>query len=72
MAATDRAGTNPNVVATLGRACALPLDMERWEMMDDASLLVLRMQSAVEVNIWHKSKYLISASIFLCLFFFRR
>lgn len=55
LAATDRAGTNPNVVATLGRACALPLDMERWETMDDASLLVSTMWSAVVVNIWHIS-----------------
>ena len=44
MAVTDRAGTNPHVVAVLGRACALPLDVAKWEMMDDASLMVSAMR----------------------------
>ena len=55
LAVTNRTGTNPNVVVALGRACALPLDMAKWETMDDASLMVSTMRSAVTVNIWHKS-----------------
>ncbi|XXG88268.1 hypothetical protein AAC387_Pa12g0501 [Persea americana] len=49
LAVTDHSVANLNVVAALGRACALPLDMEKWEAMDDASLLVSAMRSAVAV-----------------------
>ena len=64
MAVTDRAGTNPHVVAMPGQACALHTDMERWETMDDASLLVSTMQSAVAVNFRHKSFRVFDFGIF--------
>ena len=37
---TDRVGGNPQVVAALGQACALPLDMAKWETMDNKSLML--------------------------------
>ncbi|KAJ8650213.1 hypothetical protein MRB53_003236 [Persea americana] len=48
LAETDRA-TNPQVVAALGRACALPQDMARWAEMDNESLLLSSMQSVVQL-----------------------
>ncbi|XXG53272.1 hypothetical protein AAC387_Pa03g1389 [Persea americana] len=46
LAETDRA-VNPEVVAALGRACALPQDMARWAKMDNESLLLSSMRSLV-------------------------
>ncbi|XXG74042.1 hypothetical protein AAC387_Pa07g2863 [Persea americana] len=48
LAETDRA-TNPQVVAALGRACALPQDMARWVEMDNESLLLSSMRSVVQL-----------------------
>ncbi|KAJ8623416.1 hypothetical protein MRB53_031945 [Persea americana] len=48
LAETDRA-TNPQVVAALGRACALPQDMARWAEMDNESLLLSSMRSIVQL-----------------------
>ncbi|KAJ8644502.1 hypothetical protein MRB53_006250 [Persea americana] len=45
---TDRA-TDPQVVAALGRACALPQDMARWAEMDNESLLLSSMRSLVSL-----------------------
>ncbi|KAJ8617668.1 hypothetical protein MRB53_013854 [Persea americana] len=45
---TDHA-TDPQVVATLGRACALPQDMARWAGMDNESLLLSSMCSLVSL-----------------------
>ena len=50
LAATDCAGGNPHVVVALGRSCALPLDVSNWERMDDPSLMVSAMRSAVAVS----------------------
>ena len=47
---TNRAGSNALVVAALGRACALPLDMERWGRMDNRTLLLATMRLAISVN----------------------
>ncbi|XXG39627.1 hypothetical protein AAC387_Pa01g0541 [Persea americana] len=49
LAVTDPAGGNPQVIAALGRVCALPLDMAKWEMMDNESLLLSSMQSLIVV-----------------------
>ena len=46
----DRAGSNPLVVAVLGRTCALPWDMEWWGKMDNGMLLLLTMRSVISVN----------------------
>ncbi|XXG69641.1 hypothetical protein AAC387_Pa06g2453 [Persea americana] len=48
LAETDRA-TDPQVVAALGRACALPRDMARWAEMDNESLLLSSMRSLVSL-----------------------
>ena len=40
LAVTDRAGGSPQIVAVLGQACALPLDMAKWETMDNKSLML--------------------------------
>ena len=48
LAESDRA-VNPEVVAALGRACALPQDMARWARMDNESLLLSSMRSLVAV-----------------------
>ena len=48
LAESDRA-VNPEVVAALGRACALPQDMARWAQMDNESLLLSSMRSLVAV-----------------------
>ncbi|XXG83915.1 hypothetical protein AAC387_Pa10g1557 [Persea americana] len=48
LAESDRA-VNPEVVAALGRACALPRDMARWAQMDNESLLLSSMRSLVAV-----------------------
>ncbi|XXG52548.1 hypothetical protein AAC387_Pa03g0851 [Persea americana] len=48
LAETDRA-TDPQVVAALGRACALPQDMARWAGMDNESLLLSSMRSLVSL-----------------------
>ncbi|XXG47101.1 hypothetical protein AAC387_Pa02g1800 [Persea americana] len=48
LAETDRA-TDPQVVAALGRACALPQDMARWAEMDNESLLLSSMRSLVSL-----------------------
>ncbi|XXG76138.1 hypothetical protein AAC387_Pa08g0558 [Persea americana] len=48
LAETDRA-TNPQVVAALGRACALPQDIARWAEMDNESLLLSSMRSVVQL-----------------------
>ncbi|XXG85597.1 hypothetical protein AAC387_Pa11g0646 [Persea americana] len=48
LAESDRA-VNPEVVAALGRACALPQDMARWAKMDNESLLFSSMRSLVAV-----------------------
>ena len=50
LAETDRA-TDPQVVAALGRACALPQDMARWAEMDNESLLLSSMRSLVSVSV---------------------
>ena len=50
LAAIDRAGNDPMVVAALGRAYALPLDMERWKKMDNELLQLLSMRSGISVN----------------------
>ncbi|XXG45611.1 hypothetical protein AAC387_Pa02g0652 [Persea americana] len=44
LAESDRA-VNLEVVAALGRACALPQDMGRWARMDNESLLLSSMRS---------------------------
>ena len=49
LAVTDRAGGSPYVVAALGRACALPLDMAKSVSMDNESLLLSSMRSLVQV-----------------------
>ncbi|XXG88787.1 hypothetical protein AAC387_Pa12g0955 [Persea americana] len=49
LAETDRA-TDPQVVAVLGQACALPQDMARWAGMDNESLLLSSMRSLVSVS----------------------
>ncbi|XXG81190.1 hypothetical protein AAC387_Pa09g1886 [Persea americana] len=49
LAELDRA-VNPEVVAALGRACALPQDMARWAQMDNESLLLSSMRSLVAVS----------------------
>ena len=49
LAESDRA-VNPEVVAALGRACALPQDMARWAQMDNESLLLSSMRSLVAVR----------------------
>ena len=41
---------NPQVVAALGRACALPHDMVKWATMDNESLLLSSMRSSVVVS----------------------
>ena len=46
----DRAGSNPLVVAVLGRTCALPWDMEWWGKMDNGMLLLSTMRSVISVN----------------------
>ncbi|KAJ8636615.1 hypothetical protein MRB53_010882 [Persea americana] len=48
LAESDRA-VSPEVVAALGRACALPQDMARWAQMDNESLLLSSMRSLVAV-----------------------
>ncbi|XXG46964.1 hypothetical protein AAC387_Pa02g1686 [Persea americana] len=48
LAESDRA-VNPEVVASLRRACALPQDMARWAQMDNESLLLSSMRSLVAV-----------------------
>ncbi|KAJ8636781.1 hypothetical protein MRB53_011048 [Persea americana] len=48
LAETDRA-TDLQVVAALGRACALPQDMARWAEMDNESLLLSSMRSLVSL-----------------------
>ena len=50
LAETDRV-VNPQVVAALGRACALPHDMARWAKMDNESLLLSSMLSLVAVSL---------------------
>ena len=50
LAVTDRTGGNPKVVAVLGRACALPLDMAKWATMDNESLLLSSMRSLIAVS----------------------
>ena len=47
---TDSAGSNPLLIAVLGRACALPWDMERWGKMDNGTLLLSTMRLAISVN----------------------
>eukprot|EP00268_Persea_americana_P067897 TRINITY_DN9395_c1_g1_i1.p2 TRINITY_DN9395_c1_g1~~TRINITY_DN9395_c1_g1_i1.p2 ORF type:complete len:121 (-),score=12.19 TRINITY_DN9395_c1_g1_i1:139-501(-) len=54
LSVTDRAGGSPHVVVALGRACALPLDVSNWERMDDPSLMVSVMRSAVAVSSLHR------------------
>ena len=61
---TDRAGNSPHVVVELGRACALPLDVSNWERMDDPSLMVSAMRSAVAVNSSHRILLLFRHSFF--------
>ncbi|XXG49469.1 hypothetical protein AAC387_Pa02g3648 [Persea americana] len=48
LAESDQA-VSPEVVAALGRACALPQDMARWARMDNESLLLSSMRSLVAV-----------------------
>ncbi|XXG66533.1 hypothetical protein AAC387_Pa06g0085 [Persea americana] len=48
LAETDRA-TDPQVIAALGRACALPQDMARWAGMDNKSLMLSSMRSLVSL-----------------------
>ena len=50
LAETDRAGGDPQVVAALGRACALPLDMAKWATMDNESLLLSSMRLLIMVT----------------------
>ena len=50
LAETDRA-TDSQVVATLGRAYALPKDVARWVEMDNESLLLSSMRSLVAVSV---------------------
>ena len=52
LAVTDLAGGNPQVVAALGRACALPLDTVKWEMMDSESLMLSSLRSLIMVSVW--------------------
>ncbi|XXG67556.1 hypothetical protein AAC387_Pa06g0878 [Persea americana] len=50
--ATGRDGPRsgrPQVVAALGQACALPLDMLKWETMDNKSLLLSSMRLLIAV-----------------------
>ena len=47
---TDREGGDLQVVTALGRACALPLDMAKWETMDNESLLLSSMRSLIAVS----------------------
>ncbi|XXG41271.1 hypothetical protein AAC387_Pa01g1768 [Persea americana] len=45
----DCVASNPYVVVALGRACALPWDIEKWGRLDNATLLVSTMRSAISV-----------------------
>ena len=51
LAVTDRTGGNPQVVAALGRACALPLDMAKWETMDSESLMLSSVRLLIMVSV---------------------
>lgn len=46
----DHVASSPYVVAALGRACSLPHDMEKWGRLDDMTLVLLVMRSAITVS----------------------
>ena len=47
----DRIANNALVIAAVGRACALPRDMEKLRKFDDVTLALSSMQSAISVSL---------------------
>eukprot|EP00268_Persea_americana_P023623 TRINITY_DN23177_c1_g1_i1.p1 TRINITY_DN23177_c1_g1~~TRINITY_DN23177_c1_g1_i1.p1 ORF type:complete len:130 (-),score=22.39 TRINITY_DN23177_c1_g1_i1:482-871(-) len=46
-----RIEASPNSLAALGLACALPWDIEKWGRLDNATLLLSTMGSAISVSL---------------------